>query len=93
MDIPRENILNLNKSRMRAVYYRSNGQPTMPLPADPYSVAYYFAKGFTARPKVVNQPEPDRGDNSISCPTCGFEAKSEFGLKSHQRKHKKEERK
>jgi len=77
-------VLNLNRSRMRAIYYRPNGEPTLPLPADPYSQAYYFAKGFRAKP-----PEgvSSTGETFI-CSVCGFAAKSEFGLKAHMRKHK-----
>lgn len=78
----KEGILNLNRSRMRAIYYRPDGQATTPLPADPYSQAYYFAKGFRAKPPEVSSTE------TFICPTCGFEAKSDFGLNSHMRKHK-----
>ena len=71
-------LLNLNKSRMRAIYYRPDGQPTTPLPADPYSIAYYFAKGLKGVPPKL-----------VSCPECEFEAKSTFGLQSHLRTHNK----
>ena len=51
------------------------------------------------RPVAVAEPEPvdDKSiveesrqisiKNAIICPTCGFEAKSDFGMKSHSRKH------
>ena len=85
----KEGILNLNRSRMRAIYYRPNGQATSPLPADPYSQMYYFAKGFRAKPpKPEEKPEVSSSQETISCPECGFEAKSKFGLLAHQKKHK-----
>ena len=31
--------------------------------------------------------EPPKVENSFECPICGFIAKSEFGLKTHKRKH------
>ncbi len=83
-------VIDLNRSRMRAIYYwkGENGawNPTGLLPADPYSQAYYFAKGFKAKPPV------DSTQETFSCPTCEFEAKSAFGLQAHQRKHEKEEK-
>lgn len=83
-------VLNLNRSRMRAVYFRKdddgNWVGTNPLPADPFSQAYYFAKGFRAKPSEVDSTE------KLSCKICGFEAKSNLGLLAHQRKHKKEEK-
>lgn len=86
--------LNLGHSRMRAIYWRQvkNGWvPTKPLPADPASISYYFSKGFRAKP-----PEGVKSKETISCPICGFEAKSAFGLQAHLRKHitksKKEEK-
>lgn len=63
-------ILNLNRSRMRAVYYRPiqvddgiQWIKTLPLPADPFSISYYFAKGFRAKPPEISKvPEiiPDK---------------------------------
>ena len=90
----RENVLNLNKERMRAVYFCQDESGrwvgTSPLPADPQSQAYYFAKGFRAKPPTETL---EVSSESISCPICGFEAKSNFGLQAHLRiKHKKEEK-
>lgn len=31
--------------------------------------------------------EPPKVENPFECPICGFIAKSEFGLKTHKRKH------
>ena len=87
MDVPQSSILSLNRSRQRAVYYRlaqdGTWVPTKPLPADPQSIAYYFAKGFKAKP-------PDEGEKPadvLKCPLCDFEPQSVFGLQSHLRKH------
>jgi len=101
MGIPQENILNLNKSRMRAVYWRQveNGDwvETTPLPADPTSVNHYFLKGFKAKKPEGVKPEIKLEEVKPSveekCPTCGFVAKSVFGLNSHLRKHAKEKNK
>lgn len=82
-------VINLNRSRMRAIYYWKGEDgvwnPTAPLPADPYSQAYYFAKGFKAKP-----PKEGSTQETFSCPACEFEAKSAFGLQAHQRTHKEE---
>ena len=94
-------ILNINASRARAVYYRPDGHRTGLLPADPFSIAYYFAKGFTARPPkpVVLSAEkteftltPNRNESIAGCvcSTCGFIAKTDFGLQVHIRRHKGE---
>jgi len=100
MGIPQENILNLNKSRMRAVFWRqdTNGDwiETTPLPADPISINHYLLKGFKAKkpeevpPTVEEEVQPPAEEK---CPTCGFVAKSNFGLKAHLRKHNKEKTK
>ena len=78
------NILNIGRRRERVVYYRKDGTPTLPLPADPYSKIYYLAKGFTLKPSGQS--------GAITCPICGFEAKDVFGLQSHLRVHRKQEK-
>ena len=86
----KEGILNLNRRRMRATYFRQDADGrwvgTTPLPADPYSQTYYFAKGFRAKPPVVASAPQE----TFGCPDCEFVAKSAFGLQAHQRKHNKE---
>lgn len=90
------NVLNIGRSRMRAIYYRPIPQedgsvdwmPTNPLPADPYNVAVYFRKGFKAKAPDGEQRE----DGLIKCPLCDFKAQSAFGLASHLRKHNKEKK-
>ena len=89
------NVLNLNKSRMRAIYRRPvttdkdgnkiGGELTSPLPADPQSQIRYFGKGFTA-PETKNV-KPRTEDGIVPCPLCEFGAKSTFGLISHLRTH------
>jgi len=88
--------LNLNKSRMRAVYYRQvfdkqgNGEwvPTTPLPADLFGQMQYFGKGFRAKPPVESTKVTT---DEVSCPYCEFKPKSAFGLQSHLRTHIKKE--
>ena len=85
-----DSVLNLNKSRQRAVYYRPLGNswvPTQPLPADPFSISYYFAKGFRAKPPADEPHIEGRSDGVTRCPFCEFEAKSPISLRSHLRKH------
>ena len=103
MGIPDEQIISLNKSRKRAIYWREasagNWVQTTPLPADPASINYYLLKGFKA---ACPQGGSSNGGESveektrfvISCPICGFGTQSAFGLQAHLRKHinkKKEE--
>ena len=91
----KEGILNLGRSRMRAIYYRQvddgSWQATDPLPADPASQALYFGKGFKAKPPADASPPVVASTEVLTC-SCGFEAKSKFGLQAHQRKHEKEEK-
>ena len=99
IDLEHENILgesriklNLGHSRQRAIYWRKIGDDwvqTQALPADPMSVAYYFSKGFRAKPPKdeVKKAIADRGNGKLVC-DCGFVAKNAFGLLVHQRKHK-----
>lgn len=93
----KSDVLNLNRSRQRAVYYRpiqtKNGTEwvkTTPLPADPYNVSYYFAKGFKAKPP---EKEEKATSGDISCPLCDFKTDKIFGLEVHLRKHRKSKEK
>lgn len=92
----KSDVLNINRSRLKAVYYRQIGgkwEPTLPLPADPQSIAYYFAKGFKPQPPPENEvtEEPVK-DGILRCPICEMEVKSAFGLQSHLRVHIKTEK-
>lgn len=77
-----DNILNIGRRRERAIYYRKDGTPTNPLPADTYSQLYYIKKGFTLEAKgkevVIS---------GIRCPYCGFEPKNALALRTHLNKH------
>ena len=75
--------MDISKRAERRIYYRPDGQPTGLLRTDGMFLTHYLAKGFTLEP-----PKEENGD-SLSCPTCGFEAKSPFGLQVHLRKHNK----
>ena len=81
-----KNILNIHRSRERAIYYR-NGQPTRLLPADPASKAMYLNKGLTLAPEKEKREVTD----GVACPLCEFVAKDAFGLSAHLRKHSKKE--
>ncbi len=80
-----ENILNIGRRRERIIYYRKDGVPTLPLPADAYSRMYYLAKGFTTKPPGSGVKQEAR--DGVACPLCDFTAKDAFGLKSHLSKH------
>jgi len=85
MGMEQPQIESLNKSRLRAIYYRKIGDnwaPTQLLPADSLSISHYLSKGFKAKPP---DGEPQQG--SISCPYCEFEAKNALGLRTHLNKH------
>ncbi len=86
-----DNILNIGRRRERVIYYRPDGTPTCPLPADAYSQLYYMRKGFTMKPPEV-EVKKDIADG-IPCPLCEFKAKDAFGLSVHLRKHTKESEK
>jgi len=95
MGIPLNQIISLNKSRQRAIYWREIGGEwvtTRPIPADPASIQMYFERGFKAKkPEDVEI----KTEGTIKCPICEFEAQSAFGLQAHLRKHinkKKEEK-
>ena len=93
MGIPQSQIVNLNKSRERAQYWRPDGNggwmQTGFLPADPDSIRYYFSKGFKGKQPDGEQVEVKT--NLIKCPLCEFGAKNAFGFKAHFKKHLKKE--
>lgn len=88
----RKNILNINRSRKRAVYYRPvtvkdevKWIETLPLPSDPEGRMYYLAKGFrTEIPKEEIKKEVVEG---VPCPHCDFVAKDDVGFLAHFRSH------
>jgi len=87
---PRQNIVSLNKHRMRAKYWRQMSNEdwvqTDYLPADPESQAIYFSKGFRA----IN-PDAPKGEveqsGEIRCPFCQMKADSPISLKAHLNEH------
>ena len=68
----------------KTTYYKPNGEALPNLPADPYSMRRYLRRGLQLAPPVT----PSNGE-SLTCSLCGFEAKSEFGLRAHERSHAK----
>ena len=71
----------------KATYYTKDGQAMPNLPADPWSMKRYLARGFTLVPPVKEEP------GELMCDECGagpFKAK--IGLAGHKRTHNKEEK-
>lgn len=95
MGIPQDQIISLNKSRQRAIYWRQIGGhwlQTGLIPADPASIQRYFARGFRAKKPEGNGEEVEtKTEGTIKCPICGFAAQGAFGLQAHLRKHTKKE--
>lgn len=75
-----DNILNIGKRRERKVYYRPDGLPTGPLPADEQSVIHYMRKGFSLTP-------PGEKSERARCPFCDFKPENALGLRTHLTKH------
>lgn len=86
-------VVRIDKWPQKATYYRPDGHAMHNLPADPYSMQKYTRRGFTLTPpeKPVETLAGIAEGNGLVCSDCGFTAKSEFGLRSHTRKHNKEE--
>lgn len=80
------NVTMLNSWPAKATYYRLNGEAMPNLPADPWSMKNYLAKGFTLAPPE-KQPEAPA---EFTCGKCGRPCKSRIGRISHERACKKE---
>ena len=88
----------------KLTFYKKTGEAMPNLPADPWSMERYLKRGLTLtkpteeqiatyifgkHPELVELlPDVEPSDNGVKCEICGFEAKSDFGLKSHMRTHK-----
>ena len=81
----------------RITWFNTKGQAMPNLPADPWHMERYLARGFTpdlpkavvAEQRVVEEtviPEP--AASKPVCGACGQECKSAFGLRAHMRSHK-----
>ena len=71
----------------KATYYTKEGRVMPNLPADPWSMKRYLARGFTLTPPVKEE------SGELICDECGagpFKAK--IGLAGHKRTHNKEEK-
>lgn len=60
------------------------------LPADPYSLHHYLAKGFVLdksqlKPQAVGLPQ----EGEFVCEVCGKSFKAQIALRGHMRSHKK----
>jgi len=90
-------ILKVGQSRMRAKYWRKTEKgwaQTQPLPADPNSINYYFAKGFRAKnPETNVKVDTVSTPKKTGCPFCDFETGNPRALRSHLNKHVNEEEK
>ena len=80
-------ILNINRGRKRESYIAPDGTRTSMLPADPYSVAYYLAKGFHLPTEEQRVSEPKDAKGILSCPLCQKDCQGAFGLQAHLRTH------
>ena len=65
----------------RLTYYDKKGDAVV-LPADPYSMRHYLAKGFTLIPPESNSPD------KFVCDVCGKEVSTKLALAGHKRSHK-----
>ena len=81
----------------RITWFKPSGEAMPNLPADPWHMERYLARGFTpdlpkavvAEQRVVKEtviPEP--AASKPVCGACGQECKSAFGLRAHMRSHK-----
>ena len=77
-------IVNINKSRLRKVFWRTDGDgkwvQTLPLPADPIEEAKYLAKGFRLSP-------PGKVEAVASCPFCDYTNENPRGMRTHMSVH------
>jgi hypothetical protein len=65
----------------QATYYTKDGEAMPGLPANPWSMQRYLARGFTL--------VPPSGTDMVRCPECSRDCKGDFGLQSHMRTHRK----
>lgn len=79
-------IRNVGEWPKKATYYKPNGEAMPGLPADPYSMKRYLARGFT----LVPPTEPVASGNGDFVCECGKPCASRIGLFSHKRTHEKE---
>lgn len=85
-------VVSIDRWPTKATYYRPDGEALPNLPADPWSMERYTRRGLTLVPpkKPVETSVGIANENGLKCSECDFVAKSEFGLRSHKRKHKEE---
>jgi len=79
----------------KATYYKADGTPMPNLPADPWSMRRYLARGFTLappqNPTATVGVAGTAGNGKLVCDVCGKGPfKIALGLAGHKRSHKKE---
>ena len=76
----------------RATYYRVINDKVSEcpdLPADPYSLKHYLAKGFTlTRPELKSQAVAQAQEGEFVCEVCDKSFNKRIALIGHSRKHK-----
>jgi len=98
-------LVTLDRWPKKITYYKSTGEALPNMPADPWHMERYLARGFTLVRPSPPGPAVSRGigiplpqeeapaapsAGDLVCTECGFEAKSAFGLQAHKRSHKRE---
>lgn len=79
----------------KATYYKPSGEAMPNLPADPWSMKRYLARGFTLEPpkQAITAPSSSAAGapaEKLVCPICGRDDfKAKIGLIGHKRSHEK----
>lgn len=79
----------------KATYYNREGRAMPNLPADPFSMRRYLARGFTLVPpdQLPAAAAPGKPDE-LKCESCGKGPfRNKWMLKGHMRSHKDKEEK
>ncbi len=80
LEIPTWSVLDKGiKTVARATYYNKEGKELPNLPADPYHLQRYLARGFT-----LEKPQT----SEIKCEVCGKSFKAKIALEGHKHSHK-----
>jgi len=69
----------------RATYYKADGEPMPGLPADPFHMKKYLARGFTLMPPLPRVEPKVVEVSDFTCPNCGRPCAGHLGLFAHRR--------